>query len=72
MTPKPKVVVLGCGVGELDSAFYLRHSLSSEVDMRLVSDCSYFLYEPNMIFIPFGEDPVKTPRRLVTTSESCT
>ncbi|MFN7921176.1 MAG: FAD-dependent oxidoreductase [Bryobacteraceae bacterium] len=55
----PRVVVLGGGFAGLESAFYLRHKLHDKVDLTLVSDRDYFLFKPNTIYIPFGEDPEK-------------
>jgi sulfide:quinone oxidoreductase len=57
MSVNPKVVVLGGGFGGLESTFYLRHAAGERVDLTLVSDRPYFLYKPNTIYIPFGEDP---------------
>ncbi|HYO87161.1 MAG TPA: FAD-dependent oxidoreductase [Candidatus Limnocylindrales bacterium] len=51
---KPKVVVLGGGFGGLETAYALRSSLPERTDITLVSDRSYFLFKPNMIYIPFG------------------
>lgn len=57
MNTKPHVIILGGGFAGLESTFYLRHILSDQVDLTLVSDNYYFLYKPNTIYIPFGEDP---------------
>ncbi len=57
--PKARVVVLGAGFAGLETAFYLRHMLPDRVDLTLVSDRDYFLFKPNTIYIPFGEDPEK-------------
>lgn len=56
---KAKVAVLGAGFAGLETAFYLRHTLQDKVDLTLVSDRDYFLFKPNTIYIPFGEDPAK-------------
>jgi sulfide:quinone oxidoreductase len=56
---KAKVTVLGAGFAGLETAFYLRHTLHDKVDLTLVSDRDYFLFKPNTIYIPFGEDPEK-------------
>jgi sulfide:quinone oxidoreductase len=56
---KAKVVVLGAGFAGLETAFYVRHKLREKVDVTLVSDRDYFLFKPNTIYIPFGEDPEK-------------
>src|SRR6266516_4002856 len=59
MAAKPKVVVLGGGFGGLESTFYLRHKLGEQVALTLVSGRDSFLFKPNTIYIPFGEDPEK-------------
>ena len=59
MAPKPRVVILGGGFAGLESAFYLRHKLHERVDITLISDNNYFLFKPNTIYVPFGEDPEK-------------
>ena len=56
---KAKVVVLGAGFAGLETAFYLRHTLHDRVELTLVADRDYFLFKPNTIYIPFGEDPEK-------------
>ncbi|RIK40418.1 MAG: hypothetical protein DCC55_15150 [Chloroflexi bacterium] len=57
MNATPKVVVLGGGFAGLETIFYLRHALGNRVDLTLVSDQDYFLFKPNTIYIPFGQDP---------------
>jgi NADH dehydrogenase FAD-containing subunit len=59
MARKPRVVVLGGGFAGLESAFYLRHKLHERVDITLISDSNYFVFKPNSIYVPFGEDPEK-------------
>jgi sulfide:quinone oxidoreductase len=56
---KAKIVVLGGGFAGLESAFYLRHKIAGRADVTLVSNRDYFLFKPNTIYIPFGEDPEK-------------
>ena len=56
---KARVVVLGAGFAGLETAFYLRHTMHDKVDLTLISDRDYFLFKPNTIYIPFGEDPAK-------------
>jgi len=56
---KARVVVLGAGFAGLETAFYLRHTLHDKVELTVVSDRDYFLFKPNTIYIPFGEDPEK-------------
>jgi sulfide:quinone oxidoreductase len=57
MKNKAHVVVLGAGFAGLEAAFYLRHRMHDRVEITLVSPEDYFLYKPNMIYIPFGEEP---------------
>ena len=60
MATNPKVLVLGGGFAGLESAFYLRYKLDDKVDLTLVSAEDHFLFKPNTIYIPFGEDPDKS------------
>lgn len=59
MAAKPRIVVLGGGFAGLESAFSLRHKLREKADITLISDSGYFLFKPNTIYIPFGDDPEK-------------
>jgi NADH dehydrogenase FAD-containing subunit len=59
MNATPRVVVIGGGFAGLETIFYLRHTLGDGVDLTLVSDQDYFLFKPNTIYIPFGQDPEK-------------
>lgn len=54
---RARVVVLGGGFGGLEAAFYLRHKLGRRVELALVSDRDHFLFTPDTIYIPFGQDP---------------
>jgi sulfide:quinone oxidoreductase len=54
---RPHVVVLGGGFAGLETVFNLRHRLGEKVNLSLVSDRGYFLFKPNLIYVPFGEDP---------------
>ena len=56
---KARVVVAGGGFAGLETLFCLRYKLGNTVDLTLVSDKDYFLFKPNAIYIPFGEDPDK-------------
>lgn len=53
----PHVVVLGGGFGGLEAAFYLRSKVGDAAAITLVSDQEQFLFKPNTIYIPFGQDP---------------
>ncbi len=54
---RPKVLVLGGGLGGLEAAFYLRWRLGERADLTLVSDRDHFISKPDTIYIPFGVDP---------------
>src|SRR5579875_1894870 len=57
MNASAKVVVLGGGFGGLEAAFYLRYKLGTRVNLTLISEREHFLFKPNTIYIPFGEEP---------------
>jgi sulfide:quinone oxidoreductase len=59
MSAKPNVLVLGGGFAGLETTFYLRYKLKDKVDLTLVSERDYFIFKPNTIYIPFGEEPDK-------------
>lgn len=59
MSAKPRVVVLGGGFGGLESLFYLKHKLGDRAELTLISEQPKFLFKPNTIYIPFGQDPAK-------------
>jgi len=56
---KPRVVVLGGGFGALEAAFYLRKRVGDAADITLISDRDTFLFKPNLIYVPFGLDPLE-------------
>lgn len=56
-TAKPKVVVLGGGFAGLETLFYLRSKVGDRAELTLMSDQDHFLFKPNTIYIPFGQDP---------------
>jgi sulfide:quinone oxidoreductase len=59
MSAKAKVLILGGGFAGLEATFYLRYKLKEKVDLVLVSERDYFIFKPNTIYIPFGEEPEK-------------
>lgn len=61
---RPRILVLGGGFGGLEALFYLRMRLGDEADLTLVSDQDHFLFRPNLIYVPFGEDPERLKLRL--------
>ncbi len=50
-----KVVVLGANFGGLTAALSLKKELKNEVDVTVVSDRDYFLFNPSLIWLPFGK-----------------
>ncbi len=56
-TTQPRIVVAGGGFAGLESAFYLRKRLGSQIQLTLISDSEVFQFKPNTIYIPFGRDP---------------
>lgn len=64
MKTQPRIVILGGGFAGLETAFYLRHKLRDKVELTLVSERDYFIFKPNTIYIPFGEDPDRFKIRL--------
>jgi sulfide:quinone oxidoreductase len=59
MSARPRVLVLGGGFAGLEATFYLRYKLKEKVDLTLISERDYFIFKPNTIYIPFGEEPEK-------------
>lgn len=55
--PAPRILVVGGGFGGLETAFYLRRRLGRRAEITLISDKSYFVYKPSLIYVPFGLDP---------------
>ena len=54
MTRK-KVLVLGGNFGGLTAALAVRHELKGDVDVRVVSASDRFLFNPSLIWLPFGK-----------------
>ncbi len=50
-----KVVVLGANFGGLTAALSLKKELKSDVEVTVVSDRDYFLFNPSLIWLPFGK-----------------
>ena len=49
-----KVIVLGANFGGLTAALSLKRELKNEVEVTVVSDRDYFLFNPSLIWLPFG------------------
>jgi sulfide:quinone oxidoreductase len=49
-----KVLVLGANFGGLTAALSLKRELKNDVEVTVVSDRDYFLFNPSLIWLPFG------------------
>ena len=58
ISPPPRVVVLGTGVAAIEATLLLHSRLSGRVDLQVVSDSERFLLRPNLVYVPFGAEPV--------------
>jgi NADH dehydrogenase FAD-containing subunit len=58
MTRK-KVLVLGGNFGGLTAALAVRHELHGDVDVTVVSASDRFLFNPSLIWLPFGKRTAK-------------
>ena len=54
MTRK-KVLVLGGNFGGLTAALTVKHELHGDVDVTVVSAADHFLFNPSLIWVPFGK-----------------
>lgn len=50
-----KVLVLGANFGGLTAALSLKKDLGNDVSVTVVSDRDYFLFNPSLIWLPFGK-----------------
>ena len=50
-----RVVVLGSNFGGLTAALAIRHELSGDVDVTVVSPSDRFVFNPSLIWLPFGK-----------------
>jgi sulfide:quinone oxidoreductase len=50
-----KVLVLGGNFGGLTAALAVKHELGADVDVRVVSASDRFLFNPSLIWLPFGK-----------------
>ncbi len=53
--PDRKVLVLGGNFGGLTAALAVQHELHGDVDVRVVSASDRFLFNPSLIWLPFGK-----------------
>lgn len=51
---RKKVLVLGANFGGLTAALSLKRELQGDVDVKVISDKDYFLFNPSLIWLPFG------------------
>ncbi len=49
------VLVLGSNFGGLTAALSLKHELERDIDVTVVSASDHFLFNPSLIWLPFGE-----------------
>jgi len=50
-----RVLVLGGNFGGLTAALELKHELGDDVDVTVVSASDRFLFNPSLIWLPFGK-----------------
>lgn len=54
-----KVLVLGGNFGGLTAAIGLKHELEDDVDVTVISASDKFLFNPSLIWLPFGKRKAK-------------
>ena len=52
---RKKVIVLGANFGGITAALGLKRELHGDVDVQVISDRDYFLFNPSLIWLPFGK-----------------
>lgn len=52
---RKKVLVLGSNFGGLTAALAVKHELHGDVDVTVLSDRDHFLFNPSLIWLPFGK-----------------
>ncbi|MEU4421568.1 FAD-dependent oxidoreductase [Actinoplanes sp. NPDC024001] len=52
---RAKVLVLGGNFGGLTAAIAVKHELHGDVDVTVLSDRDHFLFNPSLIWLPFGK-----------------
>lgn len=52
---RKKVLVLGGNFGGLTAALAVKRELHGDVDVTVLSDRDYFLFNPSLIWLPFGK-----------------
>ena len=52
---RKKVVVLGSNFGGLTASLAVKHELEGDVDVTVISPSDHFLFNPSLIWLPFGK-----------------
>jgi sulfide:quinone oxidoreductase len=52
---RKKVLVLGANFGGMTAALAVNHELEGDVDVTVVSASDHFLFNPSLIWLPFGK-----------------
>jgi sulfide:quinone oxidoreductase len=52
---RKQVLVLGANFGGLTAALAVKHELDGDVDVTVVSASDHFLFNPSLIWLPFGK-----------------
>lgn len=52
---RKKVLVLGANFGGLTASLAVRHELAGDVDVKVVAASDSFLFNPSLIWLPFGK-----------------
>jgi sulfide:quinone oxidoreductase len=56
---RKKVLVLGSNFGGLTAALAVKHDLHGDVDVTVISPSELFLFNPSLIWLPFGKRTAK-------------
>ncbi len=56
---RKKVLVLGSNFGGLTAALAVKHELHGDVDVTVISPSERFLFNPSLIWLPFGKRSAK-------------
>ena len=56
---RKRVLVLGGNFGGLTAALAVKHELHGDVDVTVLSDRDHFLFNPSLIWLPFGKRTTK-------------
>jgi sulfide:quinone oxidoreductase len=68
---RKRVVVLGSNFGGLTAALAVKHDLHGDVDVVVVSPSDRFLFNPSLIWVPFGKrDPQDITFEVAPTFEA--